>query len=211
MVLCVVMQSAVTPWDDRRPLAKSVDLLVEEALGDLRNEVNLPDFKFRGGIHFRSWSRRLVEFEGRGIGVMVGLANPTNRKLSAYSPRLDRDASGYEAIAETRASLTPGATPARRVLLRRGSSRVLSFSWYEPEPNLFVEFVRHALALDRSPFARESAAVAIRLTTRVHHDEKDADAEARLRRFYATIAPVISTLRAPAASLEHASVSSLIR
>ena len=184
------------PWNPRTAVPRTVDALVVEALGDLSSKQEQPDYKFRGGIHFRGFSRRVVSVDRKPVQLLVGLANPTNRKLTVFSRRLDRPGSGFEAAGESRVALTQGAPVARRVVLQRGSARLLSYSWYEPEPSLPVEFVRHALALDRSPFARSGSTVAVRLSTRLWPRETDAEAEARLVQVYDRIKPTVETLRA---------------
>jgi len=194
LLVCLAMQSFVTPWSVVRPLEKPVDAVVVEALGDWPSSVVTPDYLFRGGLHFRSWSRRMVEVDGGRVDVLIGLANPTNRRLSVLSPRLPWPASGYEAVDEKAEPLVEGTEGVRRVLFRRGASSILSYSWYEPVPGLLVELIRHALALDRSPFARDEEIVAIRLASRVRNEGEVVEAEARMRRVYDRIRPVVDAL-----------------
>ena len=73
----------------------------------------------------------------------------------AHISRNPWPAGRYEALAETAESLVESAEGVSRLLFRRGASTVLSDSWYEPAPNPVAELVRYALALDRSPFARD--------------------------------------------------------
>ena len=194
LLALVVIEAAVPPWNAHRVLERTVDDRVVEALAGWRSRPISPDYRFRGGIHFQSWSRRGVALDGGEVDLLVGLANPGNRKLSAFSRRMARPSSGYEKVAEISAPVAPGAPPARRLELTRGATRVISFAWYEPEPGFANEFVRHALALERSPFARPRAAVAIRLATRIERGESEREAEARLARVYDRIAPVVAVL-----------------
>jgi len=184
-----------TPWSYLVPLDRTVDAQVQEVLAEWPSEKVSPDYKFRGSIHYRSWSRRWVLVDGHRVDVLVGLANPTNRKLSTFSGRLARPDSGFAFVEESAVSLTQGAPVARRLILRRGAKRVLSYSWYEPAPSFPNEFLRHALALDRSPFARPETAVAIRLSTTLGKHREDAKAEARLIRIYERLRPILDSLR----------------
>jgi len=194
LLICLATRSFVSPWSAVRPLEKPVDAMVAEALGDWPSSVVTPDYLFRGGLHFRSWSRRMVEVDGGRVDVLVGLANPTNRKLSVLSPRLPWPASGYAVVSETAEPLIEGTEDVRRMLFRRGASTVLSYSWYEPAPSLVGELFRHALALDRSPFAREQEIVAIRLASRVRNEAEVSEVEARMRRVYTRIRPTVDEL-----------------
>lgn len=195
LLVCLATRSFVAPWSVVRPLEKSVDAMVAEALGDWPSAVVSPDYLFRGGLYFRSWSRRMVEVDGGRVDVLVGLANPTNRKLSVLSPRLPWPASGYEAVDETAEPLVEGTEDVRRLLFRRGASTVLSYSWYEPAPSFFGELVRHALALERSPFARGEEILAIRLVSSVRRYEEIGKAESRMRRLYERLLPTTVRLR----------------
>lgn len=198
LFLLLVTPIFVVPWNAVRPLETPVDRLVEKALGDWPSESVSPDFMFRGGIHFRSWSRRRVRVDGKSVDLLVGLANPANRSLSAFSPRLPWSASGYEVVEEGSARLAPGAVSARRLLLGRGATRLLSVSWYEPPPSLARELLVHALAIDRSPFARAETAVAVRMTTRVRGPKDEAVATARMARIHDRLRPLLDELRSGA-------------
>ncbi len=185
----------VTPWDYFKPLDQTVDARVQEAFAEWPSQRVSPDYQFRGSIHYRSWSRRWVLIDGHRVDVLVGLANPGNRKLSIFSRRLARPDSGFAFVEEAAVSLTQGAPVARRLVLRRGAKRVLSYSWYEPSPNLLSEFFWHALALGSSPFARPETAVAIRLSTRVDGSQSELESEARLARAYERLKPLLKHLR----------------
>ena len=62
---------------------------------------------------------------------------------------------------------------------------MLSYSWYENVGSLPGEFLRHALALDRSAFARDGHIVAIRISTEIGAGADRVElAEERIRTIY---------------------------
>ena len=195
LVFMIAMRAAVAPYDATTTLREPVDSVVLRALGDLQSAPKSPNYKYRGSIHYRGFSRRLVAVGGGVVDLTVGLENPTNRKLTMVSGRFAQPDSGWEQLDETQESLVPGAPAARRVLFRRGAKQMLSFSWYEPRPSWVESFLRHALALDRSPVAPRAPGIAIRLATLVSRGESEAVAEARLETIYQRLRGSLDQLR----------------
>ena len=80
----------------------------------------------------------------------------------------------------------------RRTILRRGAKSVLSYSWFERAGSLPAEWLRHALALDRSPLVRPEHMLALRISTALGvGGTRVEEAERRIRRVRDRLRPAL--------------------
>jgi exosortase len=194
LVCMIAVGFVAKPWNVQKEMV-AVDDLVADALEGWPSQTVDEDYQFRGSVWYRGWSRREVVVDSGTVEIFIGFSDSRVRQLSMFSPRFAWPSSGYAVQSDDVEPLAPGLPNARRLVLRRGARRLLAYSWYEPRPAMPIEVLRHALALDRSPFARTDETVAVRLATRIRGKSSPEDAEARLQKVYDRIEPVISTLQ----------------
>lgn len=201
-VVCLLamigLSQALTPYPAPTGLDRMPDELLVETYGERQSQRLEPDYQFRGSVRYLAHANRVTRIAGEPVEVFLGVANEQLRPFTMLSKRLAWPESGYEPLEEARVELdadapgVDGGDPptARRMLLRRGARTVLSYSWTERDRGLAVEFLRHALALDRSPFHRPAHMLAIRISTPVGRSPRALEqAEARVREAWRRLAP----------------------
>ena len=150
------------------------------------------DYNFAGSVVYLDHGWQRVDISNALVSVHLGVADGQLRGHSILSKRLAWPATGFSAIAESFVEIEPGGPVARRMMFRRGARTVLSYSWIEGRGGPAEEWFRHAVALDRSPFARADPMLAIRLTADVGVEggvRSLAAAEERIRRAWNLLAP----------------------
>jgi hypothetical protein len=148
------------------------------------------DYNFVGSVHYLAHARHRVEIDGTDVEIHLGIANEQQRRYSILTKRLAWPETGYAQIEEDFGEIVEGGPWARRMVLRRGLRRVLSYSWIERRGSLVTEWFRQAAALDRSPFVRQGHMLAIRLSTRIGPGTAGLEeAEDRIRRAWDRMAP----------------------
>lgn len=202
LVALLVARAAITPWKPPSGIDEMPGDLLVRVFGENTLEIP-PDLQFRGSVRYLVHADRRVRIDGEPVEVFLGVANEAIRKHTALTPRLAWPASGYEVEDDGVAELAPGLE-VRRAMLRRGGRRVLSYSWYLRERGLVTEWLRHALALDRSPWIRDEHVLAIRISTplqRVGGAFDEAAALGRVRRAWERLGPELegyAPMRPPA-------------
>jgi exosortase len=190
LALMLGLDGTLPRWSDRRPLAETPAALLERVFGDALGPELEKDWRFTGSVLYLAEARRLVEIDGRPVEVFLGVADERRRAFSILTKRLAWPASGYAPVEESFVSLPPDGPRVRRMELRRGASRVLSYSWVERRGSWATEWLRQAAALDRSFLARPAHMIAVRLTTGLAPDETDAEAaEAAIREAWVRLEP----------------------
>lgn len=197
VIAMIGLGRGIEPWSFGRGVDEMPKDVLLRAFGDWPSYELAKDHQFRGSVRYLSWARRSVAVEGAPVDVFLGVAEEQLRRHSILTPRLAWPGSGYEAIQDGPRVLQAGreadgtnAVAARRTILRRGAKRALSYSWYERAGSLPAEWLRHALALDRSPFVRPRHMLALRLSTPVGRGgEQLEEAEARIRLVYERLEP----------------------
>jgi exosortase len=164
--------------------------LLVRVFGEAETREIAPDFQFRGSLRYLAHSNRALRFEGKSAEVFLGVANEPIRSHTMLSKRLAWPESGWVPVEESYAPVGEGVDAARRVVLRRGGRKVLSYSWSPRAGSFAQEWFRQALALDRSPLSRPEHMLAIRISTSVERGDDDMqEAEGRIRRIWKRIAP----------------------
>lgn len=122
---------------------------------------------FLGTIGLREslYRRYRVSDRGNSADLFVGFGMHTNRYRSPLSPKTALPGSGWE-IEDERTEVIDGRSVQARVL-RSGTRRILSWSWYENSQGLWRETWRNLLALDRTPWRRDADVLAVRLSTQL--------------------------------------------
>ncbi|HKK51023.1 MAG TPA: exosortase/archaeosortase family protein [Myxococcota bacterium] len=193
----------IVPWSFARDIDRMPDAVLRHAFGDWPSYPLEKDDQFRGSVRFLTWARRSVELESGPVEVFLGVAEEQLRRHTILTPRLGWPGTGFAEVeagwgvlgqsgstAATRVDDGAPSVRARRLVLRRGAKRVLSYSWHERAGSLPEEWLRHALALDRSPLVRPSHMLAVRLSTPIGRGPRRMEeAEGRIERVYARLAP----------------------
>jgi exosortase len=190
LILMFAFDRIVPTWDYVRGLEEKPDALLERVFGEDPAAPYPIDYKFRGSVHYLGEARHRVSLGGRPVEIYLGVAHEQYRGFSILTKRLAWPGSGYVPVDERFEDVVEGGPRARRMLLRRGSRRVLSYSWIERRGDLPTEWLRHALALDRSFLARPRHMLAIRISTSLGSgSEAELEADARIRRAWAKFVP----------------------
>ena len=200
----LIARAAIAPWSAPTGLSETPSALLDRVYGENTGQEIAPDFQFRGSVRFLAHTHRRVPVAGDPVEVFLGVANETIRKHTALSPRLAWPASGYERISTGFDEFAEGLQVTRSVL-RRGGRRVLSYSGYLRQGSLAGEWLRHAVALDRSPWVRRDHVLAFRISSVIDRKGGTFDetgAERRIRAAWARLAPELADF-APMQS-EHA-------
>jgi exosortase len=184
------MDRLLPRWSLSRSQMESPAELLARTFGEDPSAPYPIDYKFIGSVHYLDQARHRVEIDGGIVEVHLGIANEQLRGYSILTRRLAWPETGYAAVVERFEEIAPGGPVARRMVLRRGARRVVSYSWIEGSGSLPVEWFRKAAALDRSAFVRANHMLAIRLTTDFGPGVPAVDAaEGRIRRVWERLEP----------------------
>jgi exosortase len=205
LVVLIAASRLVPSWSFPRAIEETPEALLLRVFDDWPSVALEDDYQFRGSVRYLAWAKRRLEVDGGHVEVFLGIAEEQQRRHSILTPRLPWPESGYAAIdsGSVRLALAAGAEEgpapashaidAERLILRRGAKSVLSYSWFERDRGLLVEWLRQALAVDRSPLARSHHMLALRLSADLGVGGAGVDAaEARLRQVYAGLAPELA-------------------
>ncbi|MBW2426589.1 MAG: exosortase-associated EpsI family protein [Deltaproteobacteria bacterium] len=209
LVVLIAASRTIPPWSFPRAIEEMPEALLVRVFDDWPSVALEDDYQFRGSVRYLAWAKRRLEVDGGPVEVFLGIAEEQQRRYSILSPRLPWPESGYAAIDSGSVHLTwragadegsssasdavGHATQAERLILRRGAKSVLSYSWFERDRGLFVEWLRQALAIDRSPLARPRHMLALRLSANLGVGGTGVEAaEARLRQIYERLAPELA-------------------
>ena len=194
LLLMFTFDRIVPAWDYVRGLEEKPGALLERVFGEDPAAPYPIDYKFRGSVHYLGEARHRVSLGGPPVEIHLGVAHEQYRGFSILTKRLAWPGSGFVPIDERLEDVSEGGPRARRMLLRRASLRVLSYSWIERRGGLPAEWLRHALALDRSFLARPRHMLAIRISTYLGTgSEAELEAEARIQRAWMEFAPELKT------------------
>lgn len=195
LLVMTIVSRTVTPWDAPTGISEMPDALLVRVFGENSRTVK-PDYQFRGSIRYLAHANRQVRIDGERVEVFLGVANEQIREHTMLTKRLAWPESGFVPVEESVISLDPenGGPEVRRMVLRRGARSVVSYSWVARSGSLASEWLRHAAALDRSPFAREERMLAIRLSAPFGRGRETAEqVEERLREAWRRLAPALET------------------
>ena len=180
-------------WEPKGGLDEMPDQLLVRVFGEHSRPIK-PDFQFRGSVRYLAHADRQIRIEGEPLVVFLGIGNEQLRRHTLLTKRLAWPESGFVPVEESIVSLAAnGEGPeVRRMILRRGARRMLSYSWYERAGSLATEWARQAAALDRSPFVRSEHMLAIRIAAPIRRGEASTEqAEARIRAAWAKLGPAL--------------------
>jgi exosortase len=191
LVILLGIGRLLAPYPVPSGLDERVDALLERVFGERLVSTIPPDYQFRGSLRYLDHSHRVVRFEGEPLEVFVGVASEQLRQYTMLSKRTAWPSSGWVALEESRVQLEGVDVPVRRMLFERGGRRVLTYSFDLRSGGLLAEWLRQAGALDRSPWHRAEHMLALRISARVRRggDERVGEAEGRIRRLWARLAP----------------------
>ena len=177
-------------------LEESPQALLERVFGEDPSAPHPIDYNFIGSVHYLAEARHRVEVDGQIVEIHLGVADEQLREYSILTSRLAWPASGYAVMEEGFVDIVEGGPSARRMVFRRGARSLLSYSWITRREDLALEWLRQAVALDRSPFVRPAHMLAIRLVTSLgsnnpaNHQKGSLEAaEERIRRVWTSLSP----------------------
>ena len=177
-------------WEIPRGIEEKPADLLARVFGEDPASPYSMDYNFAGSVHYLAHARHRVRIDGEIVEIHLGVANEQLRRSSILTKRLAWPRSGYAPIDESFMDMTESGPVARRMILRRGTRSVLSYSWIERRGGLVNEWFRQAVGLDRSPFARPHRMLAIRLSTQIGATDAERDAaERRIRAAWRRLGP----------------------
>ncbi|MEE2662584.1 MAG: exosortase/archaeosortase family protein [Myxococcota bacterium] len=190
-LLSVVLQ----PW--QIPSAEPIsgrDLATE--IGGRSSKALDTDRSFLGTIGYRTVIDRRYEDPGGSVDLFVLMGDIDQRYRSPISPKTTPPGSGWIREAQGELDRSPAMQPSWSVM-RTGARRVLVHHWYEGSAGLGDELIRALVALDASPWHRESDVLVVRLSTDVVGVTAGAldAARARLSSFQADLEPELERIR----------------
>jgi exosortase len=190
LVVMLGLGHVVPGWQGRSGLAEKPEDLLTRVFGPDSALRLVEDYQFAGSVDYLAQARRRIDVDGTIVEIFLGVANEQKREVSILSTRLAWPASGYDLVEESFGPIVDAGPVVRRAILKRGAQEMVSYSWIERRQTLFVEWLRHALALDRSVFARPHRMLAIRLSTRIGTNDSQISAgERAIRDVWATLEP----------------------
>lgn len=154
------------------------------------------DRTFLGSAGYGQVFARLFTRAGQSDQVLlfVGVGRRINRHRSPLSPKAAFPGSGWIVERETDVRLEPDGRWVRARILRSGSRRQLSYSWYEGAHGFPEEVLRAFLALDRSPWGDPGEIMAVRLAVPLRGpvDVSEPPAHENLMSFCIELRPLLS-------------------
>jgi EpsI family protein len=154
-----------------------------DRIGDWESIEDLKlDSRFLGSVRFRAKRYRRYRRGDETVSVFVGYDDRLRRSRSVLTPKNAVPGAGWHVEERAPIELAPIGLRAESVSARSGSSRILSFHWYEGTDRLALEILRTWLATDQSSLRRPGGAWLVRLSTGLEATrEGRRRAEARLR------------------------------
>jgi exosortase len=190
---CLLAASIWMPhWSPRgSTFVRSIELPGE--LGDFREREKLAlDLPFLWTLRFTKHEYRRYERRDEAVDVFVGYDDRLHRSQSLLSPKNAFPGRGWHVEARSQVELGAGGASAEAVLVRSGSTRVLSYYAYWGVAGVGSEIARAFLAIDESPLRRDRGAIVARVSTEVKPARDGlARAEARLGQVYQALTPTL--------------------
>jgi len=156
-----------SPWQGAK-VATPLEEASFAKLSEWSYETLNTDESFLGTVGYTSLIDRRYRQGSQEVELFLMTGELSNNRRTLISPKTIRPGSGW--IIEERAELPPrseGARASRSYVMRSGTRRVLVRHWYEGTQGLTSETLRSLLAIDASPWHRDSNTMVIRLTTDV--------------------------------------------
>ena len=180
-------------WAVERIPAEEPGALLARVFGDDPSSPYGLDYNFVGSVHYLARARHRIEVDGAIVEIHLGIANEQQREYSILSKRLAWPGSGLQPIEESSVDYAGGPLT-RRMVLRRGSRFVLSYSGIARRNSFLSEWFRQAFALDRSLFGRPDHMLGLRISTPLPIDESQLEqAEARIQHVWEQLAPQLES------------------
>jgi exosortase len=191
LLLMVGAGRSISPFAVPVGLGERVEALMERVYPESIVSTVPPDYQFRGSLRYLDHAHKILSFEGEPVELFLGIASEQVRQSTVLSKRSAWPASGWIAIEERFVELPGVDVPVRRILFERGGRRMLTYSFDLRSKGLWTEWLRQAAALDRSPWHRPEHMLSLRIAARVRRggDDRIAEAESLIRRFWTGLAP----------------------
>ncbi len=136
------------------------------------------DHQFLGWVRFRE---AITRFYSRGSDVVqlfVGVDDSRARTASPFSPKTLLHGFGWIEVEGDRSQLLGGASPPETTIVALETERWWVAQWRVGYHGVVGEALRHAFALDASPFAAPRTRAVVRLSVLLPNDDAETRAEA---------------------------------
>jgi len=203
MAVLAVISLAVPEWSASPDSELEASPRVPLALADFRQldswaSGEYPvDRRFQGRVGLQRDVSRRYFHNGDTVILYVAAGQREFRPRSVLFSKAELPGSGWNTYDQGTTELDAARNDVQWRVVVSGTRRFLLWSWQENAGGLWEESLRSLLGLDLSPLRRPGEPMVIRMATPLIGTEPEhrAEAEARMRRFYAALRPELDAQR----------------
>ena len=196
LVLLALASAGVARWEFAERPSAELEARLGERFGEWRAEPLEVDRVFLGSVSFRERLAARYRQDGDTVDLFLGVGFRGRRYASPLSPKTQLLESGW--VVEERWPLEegPGRAASEGLLLRSGTRWLLVEHWVEASGGVAVETLRSLLTLDATPWRQPTDPIVVRIATPLSEPgaQERGQARARLRRFRASLEPVLESV-----------------
>jgi len=196
LALLAVASVAIAPWGFAERPPADFETRLKRPFADWLVEPIEIDRVFLGSVSFRERYAARFQQDGDSVELFLGVGFRGRRYSSPLSPKTELLGSGW--VIEERWPLddVPGRTASEGLLLRSGTRWLLVEHWVDASGGVAAEAARSLLKLDSTPWRQPTDPIVVRIATPLSEPgpQERAAAQERLRRFRASLEPVIESV-----------------
>jgi EpsI family protein len=197
LALLVLGSAGVARWAFPERPSAALEARLGVRLGEWRVAEPLAvDRVFLGSVSFRERFAARYRQDGDTVELFLGVGFRGRRYASPLSPKTQILEPGWVVAERWPLEEGPGRAASEGLLLRSGTRWLLVEHWVEASGDVAVETLRSLLTLDATPWRQPTDPIVVRIATRLSEPgaQERGQAQARLRRFRASLAPVLESL-----------------